>query len=154
MMLNIFIPGKPQGKGRARAFKTRSGHIGHYTPEKTRTYEGLIQTHAIEALGVVRATRRPIKLSLLINYEIPQGWQKWKIQAACEGLIAPTIKPDADNVVKAVKDALNGVAWKDDCQVVMMDIQKQYSITPGLLIQVTKLCQCEAQIKTKGDMAA
>lgn len=153
-MIQFFVPGKPQGKGRARAFKMRNGHIGHYTPGKTKTYEGLIQSGAIDAMGVERPTCRPVKLSLLINYEVPISWPKWKIQYALNGQIAPTVKPDSDNVCKAVKDALNGVVWKDDCQVVMMDIQKQYSVDPGLLISVTMLSQCQAQIKSKGEVAA
>lgn len=152
-MISFFVPGKPQGKGRARAFKMRNGHIGHYTPEKTKTYEGFIRTQAIDAMGVERPTRRPVKLSLLINYEVPTSWPSWKIQSALEGQIAPTVKPDSDNVVKAVKDALNGVAWRDDCQVVMMEVQKQYSLDPGLLISVTMLAQCQAQIKSKGEVA-
>ena len=44
------VPGTPQGKGGARAFKMRDGRIGHYTPEKTRSYEGTIKTLAMEAM--------------------------------------------------------------------------------------------------------
>lgn len=36
-----------------------------------------------------------------------------------------TLKPDADNVAKAVLDALNGVAWADDAQVVRLHVIKQ-----------------------------
>lgn len=39
--LTFSLAGHPQGKGRARAF-VRGGHVGHYTPEKTRSYEGMI----------------------------------------------------------------------------------------------------------------
>lgn len=152
-MLTLHIPGQPQGKGRARSFKTLNGGIGHYTPQKTRTYEGMIRTQAIEAMGMEGPTRRPVSLDLIINYEIPISWPKWKLSAATDGQIAPTVKPDADNVAKAIKDALNGVVWVDDCQVVILSIQKAYSITPGVLVQVTPLAMCQAQIKNKTEVS-
>ena len=40
--VTITLAGDPQGKGRARAFR-RGSFIGHYTPEKTRSYEGMIR---------------------------------------------------------------------------------------------------------------
>lgn len=152
VMLSFFVPGKPQGKGRARAFKMAGGRIGHYTPEKTRTYEGMIRTQAMAEMCVEPPTRRPVALDLVISYEIPKAWPKWKLTAALDGLIVPTIKPDADNVAKAVKDALNGVAWLDDCQVTMLNIQKMYSINPGVLVSVKKLSQAEAQIKKEAEL--
>ncbi len=152
-LITFFVPGKPQGKGRARAFNTKSGHIGHYTPGKTRTYEGLIRTQAMQEMGLKKPTRKPVQLTLGINYAIPASWPKWKIQAARDGHIAPTGKPDADNVVKAVKDALNGVVWRDDCQVVLMSVNKRYCTDPGLLIQVNVMHgMAEMQIKTKTEL--
>lgn len=44
-----------------------------------------------------------------------------------DGLISPTKKPDMDNVVKIVLDALNGFAWHDDAQVVDLSVMKVYT---------------------------
>ena len=74
-------------------------------------------------------------LDLVISYEIPKAWPKWKLTAAQDGLIVPTVKPDADNVAKAVKDALNGwFGW----MTVGNHAQhpKMYSINPGVLVSV------------------
>lgn len=151
-MLTIFIKGKPQGKGRARAHITKRGKIGHYTPEKTRTYESLIKREAAIEMGPNKPTRRPVSLSLVLNYPTPASWPQWKVDAAINGDIMPTVKPDADNVVKAVKDAFNGVVWHDDCQVVLLDVQKKYSTNPGVLATVTPLAQYQANIKTKTEL--
>lgn len=35
-----------------------------------------------------------------------------------------TRKPDSDNVLKAVKDSLNGLAWRDDSQVCKVHLEK------------------------------
>ena len=43
------------------------------------------------------------------------------------GLISPTKKPDVDNVIKIILDALNGFAWHDDSQVVNLQIEKKYT---------------------------
>ena len=151
-MLTLFVPGPPQGKGRARS-TTVNGKTFHYTPDKTRTYEGMIRTQAIEEMGIRAVTTQPIALKLVINYPIPVSWPKWKLQAAFDGEIVPTTKPDADNVVKAIKDALNGVVWKDDCQVTQMEVSKIYSESPGVLVEVVRLNQHPAQIKRKSEAA-
>ena len=46
------------------------------------------------------------------------------------GLIFPTKKPDTDNIAKAILDALNGLAYYDDAQVVNLEVQKRYSNEP------------------------
>lgn len=154
-MLTITIPGQPQGKGRARAFKTKAGRIGHYTPDKTRTYEGLIRTQALEAMNGAQPTQSPVSLVLDLQYQIPTSWPAWKQEAARSDDIAPTVKPDADNVAKAVKDALNGVVWLDDCQVVAVTIIKRYSNYPAVGVSVNEMEGiAPAQIKSKKDLAA
>lgn len=60
----------------------------------------------------------------------------------------PDKKPDADNILKAVLDALNGVAYEDDRQVVEVlcikkyiggDGWKSYGMEPGLYIGIGML---------------
>lgn len=50
------------------------------------------------------------------------------------GELLPAKKPDIDNIVKAVLDALNEVAYRDDTQVVELQVRKQYSERPRLEI--------------------
>lgn len=62
--------------------------------------------------------RPPVVLEINAYFEIPKSYTKKK-RALCEqGDILPTCKPDIDNVVKAVADGLNGVAYKDDSGIV------------------------------------
>ena len=42
----------------------------------------------------------------------------------------PTIKPDISNVQKAIEDALNGLAYVDDKQIVWVEASKGYSERP------------------------
>ena len=45
-------------------------------------------------------------------------------------------RSDLDNVVKAVQDALNGVIYKDDAQIVSLHATKKYDMSPGIEILV------------------
>ena len=47
------------------------------------------------------------------------------------GALRPITKPDADNFAKVI-DALNGIVWPDDNQVVELTVEKFYSTRPRL----------------------
>ena len=53
-----------------------------------------------------------------------------------EGAIKPTKKPDIDNMQKAVLDALNGLAWDDDSQIVKVTAEKEYAVNPYVHLYV------------------
>ncbi|MBK8974123.1 MAG: RusA family crossover junction endodeoxyribonuclease [Hahellaceae bacterium] len=149
-MITFHVPGKVVPKARARS--TRNGH--HYTPEKTRTYEGLVRSAAMAAYGMRPPLASPVKLTVVIALDIPSAWPLWKARSASEGGVAATTKPDTDNCLKSIKDALNGVIWFDDAQVVQIEAQKIYSTNPGALITVQFLDAMPAQQKTKPGAAA
>jgi hypothetical protein len=62
--LTITVPGPPLSKGRARSF-LRGAHIGHYTPEKTRSYESLIRGAAMDALAGRPPLDAPVEIALV-----------------------------------------------------------------------------------------
>jgi len=47
-----------------------------------------------------------------------------------------TSKPDLDKLIRCVKDALTGVAWKDDSQVCEVVADKKYGETPGVNVEI------------------
>ncbi|OMD02745.1 RusA family crossover junction endodeoxyribonuclease, partial [Paenibacillus odorifer] len=59
--------------------------------------------------------------------------------AADRGDILPVTKPDADNYLKGVKDALKGIIWKDDSQVVDAFVRKRYSAQPRIEVKIKQL---------------
>jgi len=151
-VIKFHVPGKPQGKGRARSFLMKNGKIGHHTPDKTRTYEGMIRTLGMQATAGAKPSEQPIALTLTIVMPITASWPAWKRELAQSGELLPTTKPDADNVEKAVKDALNGVVWRDDAQVVSCDKNKFYErsgLTVGIYIEARGIDAHPAQIKRK-----
>lgn len=131
-MIVFTFNGPPVAKGRARA--TKAGH--HYTPAKTRQWEAFARGIVITAMQGRERLAGPIRLEVRIAFAVPPSWPTWKRSAALAGEIRHTGKPDADNVVKAVKDALNpdrfglGGAWRDDAQVVELEAIKLYATHP------------------------
>ncbi|MCI8629215.1 MAG: RusA family crossover junction endodeoxyribonuclease, partial [Firmicutes bacterium] len=82
-----------------------------------------------------------LELSVAAYFKIPKSASKKKrIAMLCEE-IRPTKKPDGDNILKAVADALNGVCYKDDKNIVKMSIEKFYSDMPRIDVVVQEVEQ-------------
>ena len=79
---------------------------------------------------------KPIGITIAFYYPIPKKWSKAKKAEANDQGIVPVVKPDIDNCIKGVFDALNGIAWKDDNQVVEVRSLKLYSITPMIIVTI------------------
>lgn len=118
-MITITINGEPRGKGRPRFGCGRA-----YTDAKTRAYEKLVQQTYL-ASGGKRLTG-PVRLFVVAHHGIPTSWNKAARRLALDGKVPATRKPDADNIAKIIMDALNGVAWEDDRQVVSLTVLKHY----------------------------
>lgn len=124
MTIKFTVPGVPVGKGRPRF--TRGGHT--YTPEKTKAYEETVRLCWKTQSGQCFAGGIPLLASIIAYFPIPKSTGRKKA-AAMEGTFHLS-RPDADNLVKAVLDALNGYAYPDDSAI---QIDRCYKIyTNGL----------------------
>ena len=135
MTIAFFVPGKPQGKGRPRIGRV-GRHARMFTPEKTVAYEGLVALAAHEAMQGRPPLDGPLAMNVAIFVEVPASWSKRRRADALAGRIMPTTKPDADNTIKALSDAMNGVVWRDDVQAVAGSWVKVYAETPGVRVVV------------------
>lgn len=136
-MIYFKVMGKPVGKGRPR-LTTRNGYAHAYTPKKTSEYEEKIKFEFLastcETLPVYEKGI-PLKVEMVMAFPIPQSFSKKKHEQAKRGLIVPTTKPDVDNVIKQL-DALNGLAFYDDSQIVDIHAEKIYADEPYLEIKI------------------
>jgi Holliday junction resolvase RusA-like endonuclease len=134
-MIEFIVPGQPVPKGRPK-FARRGKNVVAYTPAKTVSYENLVKHAATTAMCGVQPTPKPVALSVTLNLQIPVSWSKKRRAAAVAGAIYATKKPDADNVLKGIKDGCNGIVWGDDAQVVRIMLEKRYSESPHALVRV------------------
>ena len=130
----VTIPGEPVSKGRPRM--TKRGHT--YTPKRTVDYERMVQTlfHAEHGSPILEG---PILLRLDLYFGIPKSRSKATRKRMQQGLDRPCKRPDIDNCMKAVSDALNGIAYKDDSQIVAAVIQKFWSDKPRAVVTIEEL---------------
>ena len=130
-MVTFSVDGDPVGKQRARYAK-RGNFVQTYTPDKTRNYEALIKEAAIQAMGSNEVLETPVNLYLYIRAPIPKSLPKKRLEACLNGSEKPIKKPDASNVLKSVEDAMNGVVYKDDSQIVNIHVTKVYASQSGI----------------------
>lgn len=125
-ILRFTVEGKPVGKARPRF--TRRGFA--YTPEKNVRYEAAVRAACIEAMkaqGVHKRVGVPLAIKCEFFFEPPKSWSKKRRTEAAD--LAPyDQKPDGDNLLKIVKDALNGVAYDDDKRICSETATKLYSV--------------------------
>lgn len=135
--LHIRINGEPRGKQRPRF--TKQGRT--YTPKETREYEAQIRESALKAAAILGYAKPPadcpVQVHITSHCAIPKSWSRKKREAAQQGKIRPTVKPDADNIGKIICDALNEIAYHDDKQVADMSVSKRYAPAGEPYVDVT-----------------
>ncbi|AZD50526.1 RusA family crossover junction endodeoxyribonuclease [Pseudomonas chlororaphis] len=136
--VSFVVPGDAVGKGRPRV-STIGGHARMFTPKKTANYETLIAMAAQQAMQDRELITGPVLLEMKILVSVAASWSKKKAAAALAGQVMPTKKPDADNVLKAICDGINGIVFKDDVQVVNVSMSKRFAETPGVYVRVVPL---------------
>lgn len=138
MRISIVVTGEPVAKGRPRA-AVIGGKARMYTPGKTRSWENDARQLARIEMGPRAPLDGPLKLSVLAVFPVPSSWPKWK-RALVESAetVHFDIRPDIDNVCKSASDALDGIVWLDDKQIVEIIGRKVYGIRPRVEIEVER----------------
>ena len=114
----------------------RAGKNGkrHFTKPRQAAHMDAIKWAAREA-GVAQF-QGPVRLTIWATFPVPVSCTK--LEAARRMASPHTMKPDADNVAKLVKDALNGVAYADDAQVSELTVRKVWGHEGRTVITVEK----------------
>jgi crossover junction endodeoxyribonuclease RusA len=121
-MIRFTVYGKPEPKGSTRSFQhAATGRVVTTADAKgLKLWAYTVRSAAQERAGVL--LEGPVRLELGFFLTRPRSVSVRKRPY-------PTAKPDLDKLTRAVKDALTGVLWQDDAQVVLLIAQKVY--TPG-----------------------
>ena len=144
--LAFTVLGPPVGKARARiVYREAMGIYKGYTPDKTRAVEGEIGYMAQGLWEGKPPLEGPVALMVKFYFPIPRSWSQKRQALALNGELLPIVKPDVDNCVKLVKDALSMIVWRNDAQVVLVTGAKFYSDRPRTEIVVKVLERPGAQ---------
>ena len=132
------VLGDPVAQGRPR-FSRQGGFVKAYDPSKSRDYKSYVRLIAAQN-APDSPVEGAIEFSLRIYRAIPKGMPKYKREAAKAGTLRPVTKPDVSNVLKGVEDALKGVWYKDDSQIVGYGVLgKWYDERPRIEIMMREL---------------
>lgn len=132
------VLGDPVAQGRPR-FSRQGGFVKAYDPAKSRDYKSYVRLIAAQN-APDSPVEGAIEFSLRIYRAIPKGMPKYKREAAKAGTLRPITKPDVSNVLKGVEDALKGVWYKDDSQIVGYGVLgKWYDERPRIEIMMREL---------------
>jgi Holliday junction resolvase RusA-like endonuclease len=134
-MVTFKVEGEPKGKGRPR-FRSTGKFVHAYTDSKTREYENKIKASALVAMGASKPLKSPVVIFIDVVKGIPASYSKKRTSDCLSGREHPTKKPDIDNTMKACLDAMNGIVYVDDKQVVSIHARQSYGEEPHVEIFV------------------
>jgi len=133
-MIRLTIPGEPTAKARPRFSKW-----GAYNTKKTTDYEKLVKD--IYMVSEQEVLEGSIVAVIECYFKIPKSTSKVNRLAMLSNIHRPVKKPDVDNIAKICLDGLNGLAYKDDSQIVDLRIRKWYSDDPRVIINLERVAE-------------
>ena len=126
------IPGRPTGKARPRVTKW-----GTHNTDTTMLYENLVKLKYQESHNEI--SDKPLIVHIDACFEVPKSYSKKRKQAILDGKEHCTLMPDADNIAKIITDALNGIAYKDDKQIIGLHVGKHYYSESLVSVTITEV---------------
>lgn len=136
MIYVLEIRERAVGKGRPR-FNTKT--YTTYTPEKTKAFEQRLKLYFKKKYNNPEISENPFKAKILVEFKPPKGTSKKMLQKLCDKPY--TKKPDLDNIIKAILDSLNGLAYKDDNQITQIISEKKYGLTDRIIIILEEIIE-------------
>lgn len=137
-VLQFTIDGQPKGKPRHR-YARQGDRITSYADAAGKAEEQRIKAIAFVAqqqLAEPWALDGQYSIEVTAYYPIPASRPKAWQDMAKAAQIRPIVKPDGDNILKLVCDALNGICWRDDAQAVIQIVSKHYGEEPRLEVRI------------------
>ena len=116
------VEGKPIQQGSMRAFNNRIVH--NKTKELMEWRSKVAQAAHLAGCSPIDGA---ITISMRFRYQRPKSITR----------IQPTVPPDLDKQIRSILDALTGVAYADDSQVVRITATKEYQSSQGVDIEIT-----------------
>lgn len=130
------VLGDPKSQLRLK-FAKRGAYIHTYIPETTMKAEQnfILQSLAHRPKELICG---PVMLGLKIIRSVPKSMSKKNQPLALDEILRPTTKPDLSNYIKLIEDAMTGIFYRDDAQIVgyLPGIGKYYGLTPRIEVTI------------------
>lgn len=127
--VEFVVHGNPVPQGRPQ-FARIGNRVTAYDPQRSRNYKQLVRFWATQYLKKINGWRpfeTAVCVELIFYLPIPASWSKERRIKAAEGVTRPIGRPDVDNLVKSVTDAVLGILWVDDSIITDLTAKKRYT---------------------------
>lgn len=144
-MISFFVPGITRTAGSKSAFKGKDGKINiTHASKYSKGWMDSVKWFAMKQTHKMVLLEGPITLKLVFMRDRPRGHYgtgRHAGQLRNSAPFHPISKPDLTKLTRAVEDALTGIVWKDDAQVVKQETSKVYckpAEKPGVFITISE----------------
>ena len=127
--IEFTVLGRPQPAGSKRAFVVKGRAVVADDNKKSKPWQALVKAAAADALADGELLVGPLVLEVDFYLARPAGHYGSGRNAGTVKSGAPPYpitRPDTTKLVRALEDALTGLVWRDDAQVVSQLCQKWY----------------------------
>jgi len=105
--------------------------------DKSITYKNILKTLVMAEMYQKERIDGMVKVNILFRYKLPQSASKEDRDRVESGMaIRKATKPDVDNILKQLLDAMNGIVYTDDSQIVEIKASKWYSKKDEVIITI------------------
>ena len=139
-MIDLEVAGTAVPQGSLRAHMAGGRPVLHYTNQQPLSVWRDAVANAAREAGYTSPRPGPFGVSIDIRVMRPKG------HFTSKGLVHPRFtdcwpdrRPDIDKLARSILDALTGLVWRDDGQVVILDVAKRYADTASSTITITAL---------------
>ena len=130
-MIQVTIRGEIKTKQRPRA-TVIGGHARVYSSKDTIMYENYVK-YEYQRQCPYYFENKPLKATIIAYFLPPNELAKYGEDVK---FVACTKNKDLDNIAKTILDALNGIAYEDDKQIVELHCEKYWSTNSTEYIEV------------------
>lgn len=136
LAFRVFGVALPKGNLVGRIVRTKTGMqipIVTESNRSVRSWQQLVREHASRALNALEPGERgllPLGVRVSIAFYLPRP-QKFTTKKYLGQFVPHCVKPDCDKLLRAVLDALTGIAFRDDKQVTEIIAGKYYAELDG-----------------------
>lgn len=133
LIFDILLPPVPQKQTR---FVAQNGKFRGIDPSK---YDKEQIQWQIRPYAPKEPYQGPVQLDITFFMPIPKGTPKLKTKQMINQTIYPIKRPDIDNLSYIVVNAMKGIIYEDDSQIVDLNLHKRYGETPKTVVKVLEL---------------
>jgi crossover junction endodeoxyribonuclease RusA len=140
-VIEFTVLGQPAPAGSKQAFVRGGKAIVTDASKRSRPWKSRVSAAAQDAMNGRPPLEGPLYLRLTFGVTRPVKHYTKTGELGAEGRRRPwpSVRPDAIKLGRAIEDALTGIVYRDDAQIVLEAISKHYANADGVVIQVLEL---------------